>query len=229
VNSGKNQLQLDDIQAHLIRSARPSAARYYFLTITDPLTFAGFIGSDGFQQLLVSDQALHTNGGTDLHSPCFVNIALTYSGLDRMGLPQHLLEHFPPAFQQGMANRSAFIGDQWRDDPRQWEGFYGSQHIHALLAVNYVPSLEEEMTIPPEEWSEESKNKHFARIDQCVLELKDFANDFPGTQCLAEEQAHVIRYQRQVREHFGFADGVSQPRVNDGMPGRDQFFLARQD
>ena len=40
MNPGKNQLQLDDIQAHLIRSARPSAARYFFLTITDPVAFA---------------------------------------------------------------------------------------------------------------------------------------------------------------------------------------------
>lgn len=219
MNSGKNQLQLDDIQAHLIRSARPSAAHYYFLTITDPLAFAGFIGSDGFQQLLVSDQALHTNGGADLSRPCFVNIAFTYSGLDRLGLPRHLLEHFPQAFMQGMAQRSAFIGDQWGDDPRQWEGFYGSRHIHVLLAVNYVPSLEEEMTIPPEEWSEAAQKKHYAKIEQCVSELQGSSSEFPGAQCLAQEQAHVIRYQRQVREHFGFADGVSQPRINDGMPG----------
>ncbi|MCK5791947.1 MAG: Dyp-type peroxidase [Ketobacter sp.] len=219
MNPGKNQLQLDDIQAHLIRSARPSAARYFFLTITDPVAFAGFLGREDFQRLVISDQALHTDGGAGLSSPCFVNVAFTYSGLDRMGLPQHLLAQFPPAYRDGMARRSAFIGDQWGDDPRQWEGFYGSRHIHVLLAVNYVPSLEDDLSIPPQEWSEAAQKQHFSRIDQTLTGLLAGGSDFPGAQCLAQEQAHVIRYQRRIREHFGFTDGVSQPRINDGMPG----------
>jgi len=64
----------------------------------------------------------------DPDMPCFLNIAFSYSGMQRMGLPQDLLTRFSPAFKEGMANRAAFIGDQWRDRPEYWEGFYGSRH-----------------------------------------------------------------------------------------------------
>ena len=138
MNSGKNLLQLDDIQAHIIRSARPSAARYFFLTVTDPLQFSRFITSDSFSRLLISDEDLHAEGGVALQNPCFVNIGFSYSGLKRMGLPDHLIQQFPPAFREGMARRAQFIGDQWGDYPTQWEGFYGSPHIHVFLAVILV-------------------------------------------------------------------------------------------
>lgn len=219
MNSGKNLLQLDDIQAHIIRSARPSAARYFFLTVTDPLQFSRFITSDSFSRLLISDEDLHEEGGVALQNPCFVNIGFSYSGLKRMGLPDHLIQQFPPAFREGMARRAQFIGDQWGDYPTQWEGFYGSPHIHVFLAVNYVPSLEDEFAKPPEEWSEADREAHFKKIDACVSPLLNAGGEFPGTHCLAREQAHVIRHERRIREHFGFVDGISQPRVADGMPG----------
>ncbi|WP_290576441.1 Dyp-type peroxidase domain-containing protein [Ketobacter sp.] len=219
MNTGKNHLQLDDIQAHLIRSARPSAARYYFLTITNPQEFARFIAAPAFRQLLISDGNLHTEGGTAIASPCFLNIGFTYSGLQRMGLPEHLIRQFPPAFREGMARRAQFIGDQWGDYPTQWEGFYGSPHIHVFLGVNYVPSLEDECARPPQEWSDADRDRHFKIIDDCVASLRQEQPEFPGCHCLAQEQAHVIRYQSLIREHFGFVDGISQPRINDGMPG----------
>ena len=208
MNSGKNLLQLDDIQAHVIRSARPSAARYFFLTVTDPIQFSRFITSEAFSQLLIADGDLHDDGGVDLQNPCFVNIGFTYSGLQRLGLPEHLIEQFPPAYREGMARRAQFIGDQWGDYPTQWEGFYGSPHIHVLLAVNYVPSLEDEFTMPPEEWSEAAQTAHFQKIDECVASLQNEHGEFAGSHCLAREQAHVIRYERRIREHFGFVDGI---------------------
>lgn len=219
MNPGKNLLQLDDIQAHIIRSARPSAARYFFLTVTDPVQFARIITSEAFNRLLVSDGQLHTAGGAGLNSPCFVNIGFSYSGLQRMGLPDHLITQFPPAYREGMARRAQFIGDQWGDYPAQWEGFYGSPHIHVFLAVNYVPSLEHNFDLPPGEWSEEDQERHFKILDDCVASIRNGQGEFPGTYCLSQEQAHVIRYERRIREHFGFVDGISQPRIEDGMPG----------
>lgn len=213
----KNQLQVDDIQAHLIRSARPAAARYFFLTITDPMVFSRFITSRAFGQLLLSDSDIHLKQGAHLHNPCFINIAFSFSGLVRLGLPADVLSQFSPAFKAGMAERASFIGDQWQDSPYKWEGFYGSRHVHALLAVNYMPWLAEDFVVP-EQWSEEEQQRHFACLDECVGQLQQ-AQEFPGSQCLCVEQAHVIRHQFQVKEHFGFADGVSQPRIYDGMPG----------
>lgn len=214
----KNLLQLDDIQAHLIRSARPAAARYFFLTITDPLAFAGFIRSAAFKRMLLADSDIHLNSSADPDMPCFLNIAFSYSGMKRMGLPQDLLTRFSPAFKEGMANRAAFIGDQWRDRPEYWEGFYGSRHIHVLLAVNYMPWLADGFVVP-ESWSEAEQEQHFKVIDECVAGLCQQSDAFPGSRALAVEQAHVIRHEYQVKEHFGFADGVSQPRIYDGMPG----------
>jgi len=212
-----NQLQVDDIQAHLIRSARPAAARYFFLTITDPMAFSRFVTSRAFGQLLLSDSDIHLKQGAHLHNPCFINIAFSFSGLVRLGLPADVLSQFSPVFKAGMAQRASFIGDQWQDSPYKWEGFYGSRHVHALLAVNYVPWLAEGFVVP-EQWSEEEQQRHFACLDECVGQLQQ-EQAFPGTHSLCVEQAHVIRHQFQVKEHFGFADGVSQPRIYDGMPG----------
>lgn len=212
-----NLLELDDIQAHLIRSARPAAARYFFLTVTDPEAFADLLQSPSLQALLLVDSDIHMQAGSQLENPCFINVAFSYSGLERLGLPLDLLDAFPPAFKEGMAQRAAFIGDRWQDGPEHWEGHYGSRHVHVLLAVNYMPWLAEDFVVP-RQWSEAEQAAHFEILDACVAGLQQ-DGAFPGTRTLCAEQAHVIRSDYQVKEHFGFADGVSQPRIYDGMPG----------
>lgn len=215
-----NAIQLGDIQAHIIRSARPAAAKYFFLSISDPVFLAQSIQQSAFTGLLLSEQKvlrMAEHNTSDIKHRCFINIGFSYSGLIRLGLPNEVLKQFPPAFKEGMAKRAHFIGDQGSDSPMNWESFYGSQHIHLLIGVNYMPWLEPYFTVP-KQWSQQQQDAHFQQIDACWKELCNGQDSILGTHCLIQEQAHVIRSDTQVKEHFGFADGVSQPCINDGMP-----------
>jgi len=222
VTSEQNQLQLDDIQAHIIRTAGAAAAQYYFLTVVEPQAFAAFLRSDAMAALLISDRDYHLEasgqqeGSTRLAQGCFANLAFTHRGLVRMGLDPQLLGWFPPAFSAGMANRACFIGDQNHDAPLQWQGFFGSEQLHVMLVIQYAPRLAPDWKGVPKQWSKRQRKQHFAAISECVSQLLNGAAEFPGTRCLMQEQSHTIRHEGQIREHFGFVDGISQPWVDHG-------------
>lgn len=210
---------LDDIQAHLIRGAKPAAARYYFLAIRDVATFVTFLQQPLLQSLLLSEQdirSLRSGIRPRPAIPCFLNIAFSFSGMQALGLSKGLLAQFPPAFSEGMAARALFIGDEGGDGPDNWEGFYGSRQLHVLLALNYLPWLEPGFVVP-QQWSAPDIERHDALLQQLWQQLTAIPC---GADILMQEAAHVIREERQIKEHFGFADGVSQPYINDGVEHR---------
>ena len=216
-------VQLDDVQAHIIRGAKPAAARYYFLRIEHPLTFAGFLQQPQLQAQLLSEQDIRTLRKTPANAPpfkCFINLAFTYNGMKALGLPDAILQKFPPAYQEGMAARAKFIGDEGIDSPANWDGFYGGGHIHVLVGLNYLPWLEPGFEAPPASWSEQEIQAHDQYLQQVWQSLCGEGGKPAGAQVLMQEAAHVIREHTQIKEHFGFADGVSQPYVRDGEPHR---------
>jgi len=220
VNTTESAIQLDDIQAHVISSARPAAAKYFFFHIRDPSAFSAFLASELLNGLTLSEfdiqhpQAIRLAGDYQ----CFTNIAFSFNGLARLGLPQTLLDKFPVAFREGMAERARFIGDSGVDSPSVWEGYYGNAHLHGLIAVNYMPWLKAKCATPgkfkaPDQWSAREQELHFEKIDRCWNALLDGAATIPGAEILQREQAHVIRYGTRLKEDFGFDDGISQPQV----------------
>lgn len=210
------KIDLDDIQAHLISSARPAAARYYFFRISDPKSFTVFLGSKPFQNLLLSEQDVLEPQQDPMDTlGCFANIAFSFQGLVHLGLPRTVLGQFPLAFREGMAGRAAFIGDNGVDAPEQWCGFYGTRHIHGMLALNYMPWYRAEYDYrfanfkPPAHWSKKDQKAHFRILDACWQSLGNVS----GIEILQQEEAHVIRYESRLKEHFGFDDGISQPKI----------------
>ncbi len=205
----KCEIQLNDIQGHVIRGAKVAASKFYFLVITEPKAFADFLKSEGFLKYLASEQKIRERSGA------FLNIAFSFSGLEALGLPGKLLGQFPPAFREGMANRSEFIGDFGSDGPTNWQGYFGTAYIHAMIAVHWIPDSRSDC------WSEEQCQQHWHAIDDVWRFLVDPISGAPaGSHCLAMEQAHVIREGGKIKEHFGFTDGISQPYVNDGVTCR---------
>jgi deferrochelatase/peroxidase EfeB len=51
----------------------------------------------------------------------WVTVALTYQGLQALGVPQESLDSFAPEFRQGMAARAAELGDVGDSSPTNWE------------------------------------------------------------------------------------------------------------
>lgn len=217
---------LDDIQAHVIRSARPAAARYYFLGIRQADTFARWLQQPLLQSLLLSEQdirALRQGLRPQPAARCFINLAFTFSGMKALGLPQAILEQFPVAFREGMAARASFLGDYGCDAPDRWQGYFGSPHVHVLVALNYLPWLEPGFDVPSS-WSEEEIHAHDDYLQTLWQQLRGGAVSptmhESGAEILMQESAHVIREDKQIKEHFGFTDGVSQPFIKDGLDSR---------
>jgi hypothetical protein len=66
------------------------------------------------------------------------NLAFTYDGLRKFGLPENALATFSSAFQEGMASgrRSQVLGDDDENLPANWDWGWGNCWvIHRILAA----------------------------------------------------------------------------------------------
>lgn len=126
-----------------------------------------------------------------------LNVAVTAAGLRALGLPDELLARFAPEFVAGMAGRAGLLGDHGPADPQRWEDGLGGPTAHVLITINAHdgPVVDEQA----------------ARWRRRVSVSGLSASTEIGAQLLAGG-----------REHFGFADGFSQPAIDDPCAGPTQ-------
>lgn len=117
-----------------------------------------------------------------------LQVALTARGLRALGLPEPVLQGFSAEFLSGMAGdagRSRRLGDVEANAPSAWR--WGGADEPDVLVMLYAPQ-------EPAQWRHHVETEFFARgfhIQQSLV-----ATDMGG------------------REPFGFADGISQPRLD---------------
>jgi Dyp-type peroxidase family len=124
----------------------------------------------------------------DEHPPWTLNVALTACGLEALELDQAALTRFPAEFRIGMAARAEELGDVGPSAPEYWDGGLGTGQAHVLITV-YAPT-------------EAARDERMAFWKRQV--------DAGGLGLVHEQLADALRHSR---EHFGFADGFSQPAV----------------
>src|SRR6188472_2598960 len=108
-------LELEDIQAGALQERpTPYSGLYIGLRIDDPAQ-----GRELLRRVL---PGLDSAAGFDSHRQFSLAVALTYTGLEALGLPQESLESFPDDFRQGMAARADELGDVGENGPN-WFGF----------------------------------------------------------------------------------------------------------
>jgi deferrochelatase/peroxidase EfeB len=157
----------------------------------------------------------------------FRTVSLTASGLRRLGVEQDVLDWFPKEFREGMEMRSGLIGDVREHHPRRWK--LPPRNWPPRSPGAGVPSGFR----PPIETSEIDLvlQVRTASADPQVLlaEIERLARD-------AEPGAVVQGYELLCAEytanglfidHFGFHDGISQPRPTerasqDGEPASER-------
>jgi Dyp-type peroxidase family len=132
-----------------------------------------------------------------------LNVALTWDGLRRLGLPDDALATFPRPLQEGMVtpHRSLILGDQGDSDPSRWrfggpgsdDGVGGGIGVLVMLFARTAAALETEYSARRSTW----------KASGALVEVGDPID------------GHLM----DGREHFGFADGLSQPIVR-GWPSR---------
>jgi Dyp-type peroxidase family len=125
-----------------------------------------------------------------------LNVALTAAGLRALGVSEAVLASFAPEFLDGMAKRAGALGDVGGSAPGGWEAGLGRGDAHVLLTIN-------------------------------AREAADLARAH-GRMRAAIDQAGALRVVHQedtallggAREHFGFADGFSQPAIEGSSDER---------
>jgi len=116
-----------------------------------------------------------------------LNLALTRSGLEALGVPPAYVATFVEEFRAGMAARARLLGD---GDPAGWDSGLGSGRAHVLVTINArsADALEGELRV-----------------------LRDGLAQAGGLAIAYEQATHALP---EAREHFGFADGFAQPALD---------------
>jgi Dyp-type peroxidase family len=163
----------------------------------------------------------------------FLNLAFTRHGLANIGVPDSELERFPQAFREGMEERAGLLLDVRHNHPRRW----------ALPARNWPG--------PP---SGPAASVDMSEID-IVIQLRT-TQDHPNSDIVGDESHPLHKWVHQLAgwswsglellavepmrrappvegiaspEHFGFADGKSQPIPVDGKPSYANDEVARSE
>jgi deferrochelatase/peroxidase EfeB len=189
-------LDVADIQGNILRGYRIHFARHFALGIGDPAGAARLLG------LLVSgnEQAapqVTTAVHWSVRPKYFLNVGVTWPGLHRLGLPAPMLQLFPLAFQQGPAVRAGLLGDKGAAAPETWIlGGPATPVVHLMLSL----------------YTDQHRSTERDAITARLRAL--FA-----TNGLTEISTHDATALPEGKVHFGYRDGIAQPRIK-GTPGR---------
>jgi len=133
-----------------------------------------------------------------------LNVAFTYPGLQAMGLSEDVLCTFSEQFRDGMAGsrtRSNILGDVGESAPENWDvGGTNTREVHVFLAL----------------YGEEKTH-----LDKLVDTQRRLLATHKVEELHAEESGRRIGQDSKFREHFGFRDGLGQPKIRgiDDAPG----------
>lgn len=81
--------------------------------------------------------------------PFTLNIAFTYSGLEKLGVPAEFLDSFSAEFREGMTARKDVLGDTGANDPSHWVPPLGSRDVR--IGVLIIPEKAEALDEPRNE------------------------------------------------------------------------------
>jgi len=130
----------------------------------------------------------------------WLSVAISFAGLEALGVPQASLQSFPEAFREGMAARARQLRDEGVNDPKNWEPPFGKGQIH--IGLNAFSDSEEK-------WRHViaiAREQYEGLSGISVLAVQDFGAQ-PGD-----------------RNSLGYKDGIDQPPIEgsgvEPLPGQ---------
>ena len=118
-----------------------------------------------------------------------LNVAVTASGLDALGVAAETIASFSHEFRQGMAARAEQLGDTGPSAPARWERGLGTGDAHVLLTINAQTTADQ---------------RHALGRMEAAMQAAG------GVRIVFQQDAELLQ---GAREHFGFADGFAQPAI----------------
>jgi Dyp-type peroxidase family len=127
--------------------------------------------------------------GSDRGGNRRLNVAFSASGLLALGVQGEGYASFSPAFREGMCTRrrSRVLGDDGDGDPQLWKWGGPANPVDAVLLLYAV-----------------SEEDHRLQLEQEIRAAT------PGLEIAQRVEAYPLQPSLRA-EHFGFADGISQP------------------
>ena len=192
-------LDLADIQGNVLRGYSARLARHFALGVTDRaragrLLAALLPGAPGDGPKVSTAEIWSTK------PPYCLTVGLTWAGLGSLGVPPAVQQLFPASFMQGPATpatKATQLGDDGPSEPGLWElGGPTTPTVHLLLSLythSHVPTLLESMSA--------TLRSMFA------------------TGGVVEISSHDAAALPDGQVHFGYKDGIAQPRIK-GVPGK---------
>jgi deferrochelatase/peroxidase EfeB len=164
--------------------------------------------------------------GGDPPDGYFRTIGFTADGLRRIGLETCLIDHFPQEFREGMEMRSGLVGDMRENHPRNWTlpprgGLRASNEPDAPAKRPPVELSEVDFVIQVRT-SNDDRDGLIAELRR----LEALAADGASLQACQMMRSLYDDGQGISRDHFGFHDGVSQPKA---IPGIDDTYRRQAD
>lgn len=195
----KASFSLEDIQGNILRGYTLTFVRHILLEVTDRAVARRFLAAAAEDAPTRGVPRITRAADWDKRLAVRFNVGLTFEGLRALGLAEQDLASFPLDFRQGMASRAAKLSDVGDSAPETWHApFRQSERLH-IVATVYADEPEKLDPV------ESAVAKAFT-----VLGAFDGRNRPDGT------------------VHFGYVDGISQPRfegVHDpAMRGVDEPF-----
>ena len=195
-------LDLSELQGNILRSygRRYGHVRHLVLAVADPgrarAALAAMVDGDrSTPEVTRADVA-----PKDADMAWCLNVGITYRGLEALGVPRPSLATFPREFRQGMVARAARLGDVGGSDPQKWiPGLADDSHVHLLVTI-YGRAAED-----------------LGSISDRVVG----AGDGQAFRLVTPEPldgAFLVDAHGDNIVHFGFNDGISQPRFEHVHP-----------
>jgi cytochrome P450/deferrochelatase/peroxidase EfeB len=184
---------LDDVQGNIIRGYRAAVVHHFSLRVQDGPAARAFLTQlvDGNGQDLPRVTSAEV---WDEKPPYMLNVSVSAQGLRALGVPAGLIARFPEAFLQGPAHqeRASNNGDVGASAPEHWEIGGPSNSVHLMVSLFSN--------------ADEHSQKQFARAHEQLL--KAFSHHH-----LTLVHHHRAQAMLEGRVHFGYVDGIAQPRL----------------
>jgi Dyp-type peroxidase family len=176
------ELELEDIQGIIVRGYGSLNDTYFiFLAIEDV----------DASKTWLSEMANEIRNGEARPYDPVVNIALTFQGLGKLGLPESVLSQFPRELREGMItpHRSRILGDHGVSAPENWEwGGPTNPGFHILLML----------------YAQDEAQLQAYYASQAQRFTKQGMREI--------HKLHALTLNGR-KEHFGFRDGIAQPLI----------------